>query len=123
MQPFTKSGISIVGKTLAERNRIQLTLTDHSHFLQSMLDRTKAGDIIGTMGLVGKSLVIRNLTILTSLYEISKVRISEDYPKAIRQIQESFPLIDIEFISETKCSQAVLASEGRQIRTAIINRI
>jgi hypothetical protein len=113
MQPFTKSGISIVDKTLAERTEIQLTLTDHSHFLQSMIDRTKAGDMIGTMGLVGKSLVIRNLTILASLYEISKVRISEDYPKAVRQIQESFPLIDIEYISEAKCNRAMSLSRRR----------
>lgn len=42
-----------------------------------------------------------------------KVRISEDYPKAVRQIQESFPLIDIEFISEAKCNQAMSLSRRR----------
>ena len=49
MQPFTKSQISKVNKTLAERNEVQLILTDTSHFLHSMLDHTKTGDTIGTM--------------------------------------------------------------------------
>jgi acetyltransferase-like isoleucine patch superfamily enzyme len=78
-----------------------------------MLDRTKAGDTIGTMGLVGKSLVIRNLTILTSLYEISKIRIPENYPRTCNQIHESFPYIEVESISEAKCNQAMsLANAG-----------
>lgn len=63
MQPFTKGN-----KTLAERNEVQLTLTDASHFLHSMLDHAKTGDRIGTTSLIGKSVVIRNLAILMSLY-------------------------------------------------------
>lgn len=77
MQPFTKSQISKGNKTLAERNEVQLTLTDTSHFLHSMLD-AKTGDTIGTTSLIGKSVVIRNLAILMSLYQLSKIRIPEN---------------------------------------------
>ena len=72
MQPFTKSQIS-KGKTLAERNEV-VTLTDT--YLHSMLDQT--GDTIGTTSLIGKSVVIRNLAILMSLYQLSKIRIPEN---------------------------------------------
>lgn len=100
MQPFTKSQISKGNKTLAERNEVQLTLTDTSHFLHSMLDHAKTGDTIGTMTLIGKSVVILNLAILTSLYQLSKIRIPENYPQVYEQIQHSFPLIELETFAE-----------------------
>lgn len=75
MQPFTKSQISKGNKTLAERNE-GLTLTDT--YLHSMLDHAKTGDTIGITSLIGKSVVIRNLAILMSLYQLSKIRIPEN---------------------------------------------
>jgi UDP-3-O-[3-hydroxymyristoyl] glucosamine N-acyltransferase len=92
-----------------------------------MLDRTKAGDTIGTMGLVGKSLVIRNLTILASLYRLSKIRIPENYPQTYNQIRESFPSIEIESSPEARYNQAVsLAKVGygalSYITTALTNK-
>jgi hypothetical protein len=33
------------------------------------------------MSLMGKSVVIRNLAILTSLYQLRKIRIPENYPQ------------------------------------------
>jgi hypothetical protein len=91
MQPFTKSQISKGNKTLAERNEVQLTLTDMSHFPHSMLDHAKTGDTIGTMSLIGKSVVIRNLAILTSLYQLSKIRIPEIYHKFMSKFSTHFP--------------------------------
>jgi poly-beta-hydroxyalkanoate depolymerase len=105
MQPFTKSRISKGNKTLAERNEVQLTLTDTSHFLHSMLDHAKTGDTIGTMSLIGKSVVIRNLEILTSVFQLSKIRIPENNPQVYEQIQHSFPVIELETFAEQRFNQ------------------
>src|ERR687895_2207850 len=91
MSPFTKSRFSKGNKTLAGKNELHLTLTDTSHFLHSMLDHAKTGDTIGTMSLIGRSVVIRNLAILTNLYQLSKIRIPENYPHVYEEIQHSFP--------------------------------
>jgi hypothetical protein len=44
-----------------------------------MLDHAKTGDTIGTTSLIGKSVVIRNLAILMSLYQLSKIRIPDKF--------------------------------------------
>jgi hypothetical protein len=119
MQPITKSRISKGNKTLAERNEVQLTLTDTSHFLHSMLDHTKTGDTIGTMSLIGKSVVIRNLAILTSLYQISKIRIPENYTQVYEQIQHSSPLIELETFAEQRFNQNQAISIASRMYGAI----
>jgi hypothetical protein len=119
MQPFTKSRISKGNKTLAERNEVQLTLTDTSHFLHSMLDHAKTGDTIGTMSLIGKSVVIRNLEILTSLYQLSKIRIPENYLQVYEQIQHSFPLIELETFAEQRFNQNQALSIASRMYGAI----
>jgi len=62
-------------------------------------------DSIGTTSLIGKSVVIRNLAILMSLYQLSKIRIPEYYPQVYEQIQRSFPLIELETCAEQRFNQ------------------
>jgi hypothetical protein len=87
---------------LAGKNEVHLALTDTSPFLHSVLNHAKTGDTIGTMSLIGKSVVIRNIAILTSLYQLSKIRIPEIYPHIYEQIQHSFPLIELETFAEQR---------------------
>jgi hypothetical protein len=57
--------------------------------------------------------VIRNLEILTSLYQLSK-RIPENYPQVCEQIQHSFPLIELETFAEQRFNQnQALSIESR----------
>ena len=96
-----------------------LTLTDTSHFLHSMLDHAKTGDTIGTMSLIGRSVVIRNLAILTNLYQLSKIRIPENYPHVYEEIQHSFPLIELETFAEQRINQNQAISIARRMHGAI----
>ena len=54
------------------------------------------------MSLIGRSVVIRNLAILTNLYQLSKIRIPENYPHVYEEIQHSFPLIEFETFAEQR---------------------
>ena len=68
------------------------------------------------MSLIGRSVVIRNIAILTSLYQLSKIRIPEIYPHIYEQIQHSFPLIELETFAEQRINQnqaISIASERR----------
>jgi hypothetical protein len=70
-----------------------------------VLDHAKTGDTIGTMSLIGRSVVIRIIAVLTSLYQLSKIRIPEIYPHIYEQIQHSFPLIELETFAEQRTNQ------------------
>ena len=104
---------------MAGKNEAHLTLTDTSHFLHSVLDHEKTGNTIGTMSLIGKSVVIRNIAILTSLYQLSKVRIPEIYPHIYEQIQDSFPLIELETFAEQRINQNQAISIASRMNGAI----
>ena len=64
-------------------------------------------------------MVIRNLAILTSLYQLSKIRIPENYPQVYEQIQDSFPLIELETFAEQRFNQNQAISIASRMYGAI----
>ena len=71
------------------------------------------------MSLIGRSVVIRNLAILTNLYQLSKIRIPENYPHVYEEIQHSFPLIELETFAEQRINQNQAISITSRMHGAI----
>jgi acetyltransferase-like isoleucine patch superfamily enzyme len=93
---------------LFKRNKVNLTLTEPGHHLQSMLDPQKAeGDTVGALSVAGKTLVLRNIGILASLYDLERIRIPENYPQLLKLVQETFPSIPLEVSCNVSCSQTI----------------
>jgi UDP-N-acetylglucosamine diphosphorylase / glucose-1-phosphate thymidylyltransferase / UDP-N-acetylgalactosamine diphosphorylase / glucosamine-1-phosphate N-acetyltransferase / galactosamine-1-phosphate N-acetyltransferase len=91
---------------------VNLTLTEPGHHLQSMLDPQKPeGDTLGALSVAGNTLVLRNIGILASLYDLDRIRIPEKYPHLLKLIQETFPSIILDVCCNVKCSQTISESK------------
>ena len=87
---------------------MNLTLTEPGHHLQSMLDPQKPeGDTVGALSVAGKTLILRNIGILASLYDLESIRIPEKYPQLLKLVQETFPSITLEVCCNVSCSQTI----------------
>lgn len=87
---------------------MNLTLTEPGHHLQSMLDPQKPeGDMLGALSVGGKTLLLRNIVILVSLYDRERIRIPEKYPQLPKLVQETFPPITLEVCCNVNCSQTI----------------
>jgi hypothetical protein len=73
-----------------------------------MLEPQKAeGDTLGKLSVAGKTLVLRNIGILASLYDLGRIKIPEKYPLLLKLVQETFPSITLEVSCNVNCSQTI----------------
>ena len=87
---------------------MNLILTEPGHHLQSMLDPQKPeGDTLGALSVAGKTLVLRNIGIIASLYDLESIRIPEKYPQLLKLVQETFSSISLEVCCDVNYSQTI----------------
>ena len=77
-----------------------------------MLDPQKPdGDTLGALSVAGKALVLRNIGIIASLYDLERIRIPEKYSQLLKLVQETFPSITLEVCCNVNCSQIIMESK------------
>jgi hypothetical protein len=77
-----------------------------------MLDSQKPdGDTLGALSVAGKALVLRNIGIIASLYDLERIRIPEKYSQLLNLVQETFPSITLEVCCNVNCSQIIMESK------------
>jgi UDP-N-acetylglucosamine diphosphorylase / glucose-1-phosphate thymidylyltransferase / UDP-N-acetylgalactosamine diphosphorylase / glucosamine-1-phosphate N-acetyltransferase / galactosamine-1-phosphate N-acetyltransferase len=87
---------------------VNLILTEPGHYLQSMLDPQKPeGDTLGALSVAGKTLVLRNIGIIASLYDLESIRIPEKYPQLLKLVHETFSSISLEVCCDVNYSQTI----------------
>ena len=112
---------------------MRLTLFNTKHFLQSILSDDKGYTTPALLKLAGKTLALRNIDILNTLYNIESIRIPDKFSKLASIIENNFPSISIELFNDktydfalrtnTDTSGSLIDSNGDIIENNItINR-
>ena len=82
---------------------LHLTFVDTNHYLQSILrDDRKDCTTTGLLKLAGQTLVLRNISILNTLYHIDTIRIPDKFSKVANLIEANFPSIGIDVFNDDK---------------------
>ena len=82
---------------------LHLTFVDTDHYLQSILsDDRKDCTTTALLKLAGQTLVLRNISILNTLYDIDTIRIPDKFPKVANLIEANFPSIGIDVFNDDK---------------------
>ena len=82
---------------------LHLTFVDTDHYLQSILsDDRKECTTTALLKLAGQTLVLRNISILNTLYDIDTIRIPDKFPKVANLIESNFPSIGIDVFNDDK---------------------
>jgi carbonic anhydrase/acetyltransferase-like protein (isoleucine patch superfamily) len=82
---------------------LHLTFVDTNHYLQSILsDDKKDCTTTALLRLAGQTLVLRNISILDTLYQIDTIRIPDKFPKVANLIEANFPSIGIDVFNDDK---------------------
>jgi UDP-N-acetylglucosamine diphosphorylase / glucose-1-phosphate thymidylyltransferase / UDP-N-acetylgalactosamine diphosphorylase / glucosamine-1-phosphate N-acetyltransferase / galactosamine-1-phosphate N-acetyltransferase len=80
--------------------KLRLTFFDTTHYLHSILgDDKKDHTTTALLKLAGQTLVLRNITILNTLYDIDTIRIPDKFPKVTNLIEANYPSIGIEIFN------------------------
>jgi carbonic anhydrase/acetyltransferase-like protein (isoleucine patch superfamily) len=105
---------------------LRLTLFNTTHFLQSILSDDKGYTTPALLKLAGKTLALRNIDILNTLYNIESIRIPDKFSKLASLIENNFPSISIEVFNDEKynfaldTSGSLIDSKGDIIENNII---
>ncbi|MDW0281749.1 MAG: hypothetical protein QN720_04550, partial [Nitrososphaeraceae archaeon] len=76
---------------------------DTDHYLQSILsDDRKDCTTTALLKLAGQTLVLRNISILNTLYDIDTIRIPDKFPIVANLIESNFPSIGIDVFNDDK---------------------
>jgi hypothetical protein len=86
---------------------LRLTLFNTTHFLQSILSDDKGYTTPALLKLAGKTLALRNIDILNTLYNVESIRIPDKYSKLASLIEDNFPSISIEVFNDEKYNFAL----------------
>jgi UDP-N-acetylglucosamine diphosphorylase / glucose-1-phosphate thymidylyltransferase / UDP-N-acetylgalactosamine diphosphorylase / glucosamine-1-phosphate N-acetyltransferase / galactosamine-1-phosphate N-acetyltransferase len=82
---------------------LHLTFVDTDHYLQSILsDDKKDCTTTALLKPAGQTLVLRNISILNTLYDIETIRIPDKFPKVANLIEANFPSIGIDVFNDDK---------------------
>lgn len=82
---------------------LHLTFVDTDHYLQSILsDDRKDCTTTALLKLAGQTLVLRNISILNTLYDIDTIRIPDKFPIVANLIESNFPSIGIDVFNDDK---------------------
>ena len=82
---------------------MHLTFVDTNHYLQSILsDDRKDCTTTALLKLAGQTLVLRNISILNTLYHIDTIRIPDKFLKVANLIEANFPSIGIDEFNDDK---------------------
>lgn len=82
---------------------LHLTFVDTDHYLQSILsDDRKDCTTTALLKLAGQTLVLRNISILNTLYDIDTIRIPDKFPIIANLIESNFPSIGIDVFNDDK---------------------
>jgi carbonic anhydrase/acetyltransferase-like protein (isoleucine patch superfamily) len=82
---------------------LHLTFFDTNHYLQSILsDDRKDCTTTALLNLAGQTLVLRNISILNTLYHIDTIRIPDKFSKVANLIEANFPSIGIDAFNDDK---------------------
>jgi acetyltransferase-like isoleucine patch superfamily enzyme len=73
-----------------------------------MLDPQKLEcDTLGALSVARKTLVLRNIGIIASLYDLESIRIPEKYPQLLKLVHETFSSISLEVCCDVNYSQTI----------------
>lgn len=86
---------------------MRLTLFNTTHFLQSILSDDKGYTTPALLKLAGKTLALRNIDILNTLYNVESIRIPDKFSKLASLIEDNFPSISIEVFNDEKYNFAL----------------
>ena len=82
---------------------LHLTFVDTDHYLQSILsDDRKDCTTTALLKLAGQILVLRNISILNTLYDIDTIKIPDKFPIVANLIESNFPSIGIDVFNDDK---------------------
>lgn len=82
---------------------LHLTFVDTDHYLQSILsDDRKDCTTTALLKLAGQTLVLRNISILNTLYDIDTIRIPDKFPIVVNLVESNFPSIGIDVFNDDK---------------------
>jgi UDP-N-acetylglucosamine diphosphorylase / glucose-1-phosphate thymidylyltransferase / UDP-N-acetylgalactosamine diphosphorylase / glucosamine-1-phosphate N-acetyltransferase / galactosamine-1-phosphate N-acetyltransferase len=82
---------------------LHLTFVDTDHYLQSILsDDRNDCTTTALLKLAGQTLVLRNISILNTLYDIDTIRIPDKFPIVANLIESNFPSIGIDVFNDDK---------------------
>jgi hypothetical protein len=89
------------------QRKLRLTLFNTTHFLQSILSDDKGYTTPALLKLAGKTLALRNIDILNTLYNVESIRIPDKFSKLASLIEDNFPSISIEVFNDEKYNFAL----------------
>jgi len=73
---------------------VKLVFRKSSHHLQSLADKNDC--LASSLKVFGRPLIVRNVSATIKVLNIDKIMIPEDFPDALRLVQDEFPRISVE---------------------------
>ena len=73
---------------------MKLVFRKSSHHLQSLADKNDC--LASSLKVFGRPLIVRNVSATIKVLNIDKIMIPEDFPDALRLVQDEFPRISVE---------------------------